>query len=53
MTYVITRPCIEVKTPSPEPMDTSNQICPNVTCSARGKTGEGATAIHDKQRRRY
>jgi transposase-like protein len=34
-------------------MDPSNQFCPNVNCSARGKTGEGTMTIHDKQRRRY
>jgi transposase-like protein len=42
-----------MKTPTTEPMDTSKQFCPNVTCSARGKTGEGTITIHDKQRRRY
>lgn len=36
-----------------EPMDPSNQFCPNLNCSARGKTGEGTITIHDKQRRRY
>lgn len=34
-------------------MDPSNQFCPNESCSARGKTGEGTITIHDKQRRRY
>src|SRR5215472_14126091 len=42
-----------MQTTSTEPMDTSKQFCPNVTCSARGKTGEGTITIHDKQRRRY
>src|SRR5260370_38451475 len=42
-----------MQTPTTEPMDTSKQFCPNVTCSARGKTGEGTITIHDKQRRRY
>src|SRR5258708_18794368 len=42
-----------MQTQTTEPMDTSKQFCPNVTCSARGKTGEGTIAIHDKQRRRY
>src|SRR3989440_869776 len=36
-----------------EPMDASNQFCPNAACSARGKTGEGNIRIHDRQRQRY
>src|SRR5260370_32634654 len=36
-----------------EPMDTSNQFCPNLACSARGKMGEGTISIHDGKRRRY
>src|SRR5260221_6434611 len=38
---------------SPEPMDTSNQFCPNSACSARGKIGEGNITIHDRKRQRY
>jgi transposase-like protein/IS1 family transposase len=38
---------------SSEPMDTSNQFCPNMTCSARGKKGEGNISIHDRKRQRY
>ncbi len=34
-------------------MDPSKQFCPNMACSARGKTGQGTITIHDKQRRRY
>jgi len=34
-------------------MDPSNQFCPTLNCSARGKTGGGTITIHDKQRRRY
>lgn len=34
-------------------MEPSKQFCPNLACSARGKTGEGTITIHDKQRRRY
>jgi transposase-like protein len=34
-------------------MDTSKQFCPNQTCSARGKIGEGNITIHDRKRRRY
>ncbi len=36
-----------------EPMDTSNQFCPNLACSARGKRGEGTITIHDRKRQRY
>lgn len=36
-----------------EPMDTSNQFCPNEACSARGKIGAGTIAIHDRKRQRY
>src|SRR3989440_3379731 len=38
---------------SSEPMDTSQQFCPNMTCSARGKKGEGNISIHDRKRQRY
>jgi IS1 family transposase len=34
-------------------MDTSSQCCPNLACRARGKTGEGNIAIHDRKRERY
>jgi transposase-like protein/IS1 family transposase len=34
-------------------MDTSKQFCPNMTCSARGKKGEGNISIHDRKRQRY
>src|SRR5437660_2466969 len=36
-----------------EPMDTSNQFCPNEACSARGKIGAGNIPIHDRKRQRY
>ena len=36
-----------------EPMDASNQFCPNLTCSARGKIGQGTIRIHDRKRQRY
>jgi transposase-like protein len=42
-----------MQTTTTEPMDPSKQFCPNLACSARGKTGEGTMTIHDKQRRRY
>src|SRR2546421_3509457 len=38
---------------SSEPMDTSQQFCPNMTCSTRGKKGEGNISIHDRKRQRY
>src|SRR5438874_12350227 len=38
---------------SSEPMDTSNQFCPNAACSTRGKKGEGNISIHDRKRQRY
>src|SRR6266571_4927280 len=38
---------------SSEPMDTSKQFCPNETCCARGKMGEGNITIHDRKRQRY
>src|SRR5258706_5554931 len=37
----------------PEPMDASNQFCPNTACSARGQRGKGNIRIHDRQRGRY
>jgi transposase-like protein/IS1 family transposase len=36
-----------------EPMDASLQFCPNMTCSARGKTGQENIVVHDRQRERY
>ena len=36
-----------------EPMNTSEQFCPNEMCLARGKKGEGNIRIHDRQRQRY
>src|SRR5260221_3118672 len=38
---------------SSEPMDTSNQFCPNSACCARGKMGAGNITIHDRTRHRY
>src|SRR6266852_9357424 len=38
---------------SSEPMDTSNQFCPNEACSARGQIGAGNITIHDRKRQRY
>src|SRR5438067_1453979 len=36
-----------------EPMDTSQQFCPNMACCARGQMGEGNITIHDRKRHRY
>jgi transposase-like protein len=36
-----------------EPMDASKQFCPNMSCSARGKIGEGTISIHSRKRPRY
>src|SRR5258708_20608359 len=38
---------------STEPMNASNQFCPNLTCSARGKLGAGNISIHGRKRPRY
>ena len=38
---------------STEPMDASEQFCPNEACSARGKVGAGNISIHGRQRPRY
>lgn len=36
-----------------EPMDASEQFCPNLACSARGKIGAGNIKIHSRKRPRY
>src|SRR5881275_706255 len=36
-----------------EPMEPSEQFCPNRACSARGQTGQGNIIIHDRKRQRY
>src|SRR5258708_23782975 len=36
-----------------EPMEPSNQFCPNTMCSARGRIGGGNITIHDRRRQRY
>src|SRR6266568_597671 len=36
-----------------EPMDASQQFCPNEACSARGQKAQGTIIIHDRQRQRY
>ena len=42
-----------MKTQQTEPMNPSEQFCPNETCLARGKVGEGNIRIHDRARQRY
>ena len=36
-----------------EPMEPSEQFCPNSTCCARGQVGQGNIIIHDRKRQRY
>lgn len=36
-----------------EPMDASQQFCPNSACSARGQKAQGNILIHDRKRQRY
>src|ERR1700736_5794030 len=38
---------------STEPMELSEQFCPNLACCARGKRGQGTIIIHDRKRQRY
>ena len=42
-----------MKTQQTEPMNPSEQFCPNERCLARGKVGEGNIRIHDRTRQRY
>lgn len=42
-----------MQTSTKEPMDASHQFCPNLTCCARGKIGEGNIRVHCRQRERY
>src|SRR5438552_7813162 len=42
-----------MQTPTSEPMEPSDQFCPNPMCSARGQIGQGNIAIHDRKRQRY
>src|SRR5437868_13292433 len=39
--------------PTAEPMEPSEQFCPNPTCCARGQKGQGNIIIHDRKRQRY
>ncbi|HEY6411244.1 MAG TPA: hypothetical protein VIY29_27610, partial [Ktedonobacteraceae bacterium] len=36
-----------------EPMQPSEQFCPNLTCCARGQIGGGNIRVHDRKRQRY
>src|SRR5437764_12187827 len=42
-----------MKKSTPEPMDPSNQFCPNETCRARGQIGAGNIRIHSYHPQRY
>ncbi len=42
-----------MQTNTAEPMDTSQQFCPNVACSARGQIAQGNITVHDRKRQRY
>src|SRR6266699_1099534 len=36
-----------------EPMQPSEQFCPNLRCCARGQRGQGNSRVHDRKRQRY
>src|SRR6266699_2855803 len=42
-----------MQTTTSEPMEPSEQFCPNPACSARGQKGLGNITIHDRKRQRY
>src|SRR5437588_10910765 len=42
-----------MQTATSEPMEPSEQFCPNPACSARGQKGLGNIAIPDRKRQRY
>lgn len=44
---------VDMQTYTKEPMNASEQFCPNLTCCARGQIGQGKIRIHDRQRQRY
>lgn len=44
---------VSMQTHTKEPMNTSLQFCPTLTCSARGQTGQGNIRVHDRGRERY
>jgi transposase-like protein/IS1 family transposase len=43
----------KMKEVSTEPMNASEQFCPNPCCSARGEIGQGNIVVHGKERPRY
>jgi transposase-like protein/IS1 family transposase len=44
---------VYMQTTTAEPMEPSEQFCPNLACCARGQKGVGNIAIHDRKRQRY
>jgi len=42
-----------MQTLTAEPMEPSEQFCPNLACCARGQKGLGNIVIHDRKRQRY
>jgi transposase-like protein len=42
-----------MQTLTAEPMEPSEQFCPNLACCARGQKGQGNIVIHDRKRQRY
>jgi transposase-like protein len=42
-----------MQTPTFEPMEPSEQFCPNLACSTRGQKGLGNIRVHDRKRQRY
>ena len=42
-----------MQTLTAEPMEPSEQFCPNLTCCARGQKGLGNITIYDRKRQRY
>jgi transposase-like protein/IS1 family transposase len=44
---------VDMKTHTTEPMNASEQFCPNLACSARGQVGQGNIVVHARKRPRY
>lgn len=42
-----------MQTLTAEPMEPSEQFCPNLACCARGQEGLGNIRVHDRKRQRY
>jgi transposase-like protein len=42
-----------MQTNTAEPMEPSEQFCPNPACCARGQKGQGNIRVHDRKRQRY